>query len=101
MTPTAIDLLVTYDIRTLTVADDRRLKRVAATCERYGQRVQYSVFECRLSEVGLVRLEADLLRVIDASIDSVNIYRLAGPVRQHKISLGRTTVRALGEPWIL
>lgn len=97
----AIDVLVTYDIRTLTPEDDRRLQRVAATCERYGQRVQYSVFECRLSEVGLVRLEAELLRVIEPEVDSVNIYRLSGAGAEYKTSLGRRTLRPLGRPWIL
>ena len=55
-----MDLLVTYDISTLTRAGERRLARVAAVCERYGRRVQYSVFECRVNDLGYVRLLAEL-----------------------------------------
>ena len=38
-------VLISYDV----AADDtgqRRLRRVARACKDYGQRVQYSVFEC-------------------------------------------------------
>jgi CRISPR-associated protein Cas2 len=41
-------VLVTYDVSI--VADDgqRRLRRVAKACKDYGQRVQFSVFECEV-----------------------------------------------------
>ena len=37
--------LVAYDIR-----EDRRLRNVATCMEGYGDRIQYSVFVCDLSE---------------------------------------------------
>lgn len=37
-----MDVLVTYDITTIDRAGERRLARVAAVCERFGERVQYS-----------------------------------------------------------
>lgn len=44
--------LVAYDVR-----DDKRLRRVALLLEGYGERLQYSVFRCRLTP----RTRADLL----------------------------------------
>jgi CRISPR associated protein Cas2 len=37
-------------LETVTREGRRRLRRVARVCEDYGQRVQYSVFECRLDD---------------------------------------------------
>ena len=39
-------VLVTYDVRTEDKAGQRRLRRVAKLCQSFGQRVQFSVFEC-------------------------------------------------------
>lgn len=44
--------VIAYDI-----ADDRRLARVASEMENFGRRVQYSVFECHLSEAQIRDLE--------------------------------------------
>jgi CRISPR-associated protein Cas2 len=55
-----MDILVIYDINTASPADARRLARIAAVCERYGQRAQYSLFQCRFSENRFLRLVADL-----------------------------------------
>lgn len=38
-------VVITYDVNTMTVAGEKRLRRVAKLCERYGVRVQNSVFE--------------------------------------------------------
>ena len=45
----AMDILVTYDIADTEGGGASRLKRIAEVCGKYGQRVQLSVFECRLS----------------------------------------------------
>ena len=39
-------VLVSYDVSTTDSKGPRRLNRVAKACKDYGQRVQYSVFEC-------------------------------------------------------
>lgn len=51
--------LVSYDVR-----DDGRLRRVARLLEGYGERLQYSVFRCRLGTVELQRLRWELTRVV-------------------------------------
>lgn len=83
-----MDVLVTYDIRTLDLAGERRLSKVAAICERYGVRVQYSVFECRLDGILLERLVAELMEVIEPSQDSVNLYRLGTSFESARRSIG-------------
>lgn len=63
-------VVVAYDIE-----DDRRRARLARTLEGYGERVQYSVFECDLEERHLVRLIRTLQRLIHPG-DAVRIYRM-------------------------
>jgi len=52
-----MDLLVTYDVETVTPQGQRRLRKVAKICEAYGHRVQKSVFEVVCRETDKVRLE--------------------------------------------
>jgi CRISPR-associated protein Cas2 len=96
-----MDVLVTYDVNTRTREGEVRLARVAQICERYGTRVQYSVFECRLSEKGLAKLAIELENTIDPSLDSIHIYRFAGTVRDSRTAIGKARLRELGDPWIL
>ena len=42
----AMMVLVSYDVHTTGLTGRRRLRHVAKACKNYGQRVQYSVFEC-------------------------------------------------------
>lgn len=69
-------VLVTYDVATLDKPGRRRLRRVARACEDYGQRVQNSVFECRLGDKEWVRLRARLLKEISEEEDSLRFYFL-------------------------
>jgi CRISPR-associated protein Cas2 len=69
-------VLVTYDVSTLTKEGRRRLRRVAQACLNFGQRVQLSVFECRVREPDLVRLRQSLLEGINPNEDSLRLYFL-------------------------
>lgn len=73
-----MDILVAYDVGTDTDEGQRRLRRVALTCQKFGQRVQKSVFECRVNQAQLEQLEAELLKAIDPKRDSLRIYILRG-----------------------
>lgn len=66
--------LVCYDI-----CHPKRLRRVAKTCESYGSRIQFSVFECPLDPVRLENLRADLGKIIHHEEDQVLFVHL-GPV---------------------
>jgi CRISPR-associated protein Cas2 len=73
-----MDLVVTYDVNTLTKEGRRRLRRVAKLCEGHGQRVQESVFEVSVNEVQREKLMIRLLDVINEQEDSLRIYVLRG-----------------------
>lgn len=47
-----------------------------------GDRVQKSVFECRLSPPQLARLQAPMARIVSEKEDSVRYYRLCGSCRE-------------------
>ena len=95
-----MDILITYDIADTDGAGDVRLKRVAEVCEKYGQRVQFSVFECRLSDTRLARMIGELEDVIDRRRDSVTVYRFPGRIEDATLRLGRSQGRHLGQPWV-
>ena len=63
--------LVAYDIR-----EDRRLRNVATCMEGYGERIQYSVFICDLSEREAVLMRGDVEARMKQSEDSVMIIDL-------------------------
>lgn len=69
-------MLVTYDISTADAAGRRRLRRVARLCKDFGQRVQYSVFECEVDPAQWTTLRARLIDEMDIETDSLRFYRL-------------------------
>ena len=77
--------VVIYDI-----PDDKRRKRVFHLLEGYGQRVQFSAFECVLSERKFDELCCRLLKVVKIDEDSVRFY----PIPKH--TLGQVVI--WGEP---
>lgn len=80
-------VIVCYDVSTETRAGRRRLRRVAKVCEGSGQRVQKSVFECKLDLMQLEELERRLLEEVDLDQDCLRLYRLPDTqgceVREH------------------
>ena len=70
-------VLVCYDVNTETKSGRRRLRRVAKLCESTGQRVQKSVFECRVDRMQYEDLERRLLAEINDKEDNLRLYRLA------------------------
>ena len=69
-------VLVTYDVNTESDGGKRRLRRVAKACENYGQRVQFSVFECLLDPAQWAELRHQLMERIDPETDSLRFYFL-------------------------
>jgi CRISPR-associated protein Cas2 len=62
--------LLAYDVR-----EPHRLRRVAKVLEGYGERLQYSVFRCKLSPKKLERLRIELNREL-ASDDALLVVPL-------------------------
>lgn len=65
--------LVTYDI-----SDPKRLRRVFKTMKGFGVHVQFSVFQCDLPDMDVIRLRAALTEIIHHKEDQVLIIDL-GP----------------------
>lgn len=75
--------LVAYDI-----TDDKRLRRVAQTCEDYGVRVQYSVFECHLDEDEFTTFWLTLLDHIDEDEDRLVAYKIDARSAKETLTAG-------------
>lgn len=85
--------LVAYDI-----CSPKRLRHVAKTCQDYGVRVEYSVFECDLAQEVFKKLWLKLMDIIDENEDCVLAYRICGSCVQKIESIGavvRPTERPL------
>lgn len=82
-------IIVTYDVSTETAAGRKRLRRVARVCESMGQRVQKSVFECRVDAVQYEELERRLLDEINDKEDCLRLYRLTEPANLHVKEFGK------------
>ena len=82
--------LVCYDI-----SNDKRLRKVFKTCRNYGDHLQYSVFECDLSEAEMVKLECELGQIINRDEDQV-LFVAIGLTESRR----ERVVRSLGVPYI-
>ena len=67
---------ISYDI-----ADDRRRTAVLNRLKDVGRHVQYSVFECELSDRQLARLQQELAAYVRSRTDSIRYYRLCDRCR--------------------
>lgn len=94
-------ILITYDVNTTTKEGERRLRKVAASCKDYGQRVQNSVFECELNESQFVILKDRVRSVINGETDSIRIYRLSKDYHNKIEVIGAETAYDVNETLIL
>ncbi len=81
--------LVCYDI-----CEDKRLRKVFQVMRGYGDHLQYSVFECQLTAMDLVRLKRELSAIIHHVEDQVLFVDL-GPSEGR----GERVITALGKPY--
>lgn len=66
-----INVVIAYDI-----TDDKKRKILIDLLEKYGVRVNYSVFEIIISENNLNKLVKDIQNIIDKKNDNVRCYIL-------------------------
>ncbi len=85
-------ILIAYDVSTSDKAGQKRLRRVARTCEDYGVRVQKSIFECQVGKTEWAMLRGRLLKEMDPRQDSLRFYHLDEDTRD------RTEHHGLKEP---
>jgi len=95
-------MLITYDVNVETSEGCRRLRRIGKTCVDYGQRVQYSVFECEITPAQWVGLKAALLEIYNAETDSLRFYHLGANWKRKIEHYGaKPTLDLLRDPLIL
>ncbi len=81
--------IVCYDI-----ADAKRLRQVFKICRNYGNHLQFSVFECDLSQAEKIELERKLSEVINLKKDQA-LFIALGPADGR----GDRVITALGIPY--
>lgn len=93
MTP--VFLVISYDIPD----DKRRLKLSRLLLDHGGERVQYSVFECHITQRNLERLRQRIERIYDAEKDSVRFYFLCESCRPKALYMG--VAKPVEEPGLI
>lgn len=65
--------LITYDI-----SNDKRRTKLSELLDKYGVRVNYSVYECELNQTKFDKLlyEIELKKLIDKKYDSLRFYHI-------------------------
>jgi len=81
-------VLVSYDVMVTSPGGQRRLRKVAKACTNYGQRVQYSVFECVIDPAQWVKLKNTLENIIDDKTDSLRYYYLGANYKRRVEHIG-------------
>ncbi len=94
-------VVVSYDVKIENIAGKRRLRRVAKVCKDYGQRVQFSVFECIVSPDEWVVLKSKLLNEIKPEEDSLRFYFLGSNWKRRVEHIGAKKTVDLEGPLIV
>ncbi|SNR95864.1 CRISPR-associated protein, Cas2 family [Humidesulfovibrio mexicanus] len=94
-------VLVSYDVSLSDSDGARRLRRVSKACKDFGQRVQYSVFECIVDPAQWTRLRARLEEIIDPAQDSLRYYFLGSNWRKRVEHVGAKPAIDLEGPLVV
>jgi CRISPR-associated protein Cas2 len=81
-------VVVSYDI-----PEDKRRTKIHKVLKSYGQWMQFSVFECELTEVEYAKLRSRLSKLIKPDQDSVRFYFLCRCCHGKVERIGGETVR--------
>ncbi len=94
-------VLVSYDVAITSPGGRRRLRRVAKTCLNFGQRVQFSVFECVVEPAQWVALRNQLESIIDMEHDSLRYYYLGSNWKRKVEHVGAKPTLDFDDPLIV
>jgi CRISPR-associated protein Cas2 len=76
--------IITYDIK-----EDKKRRKVSKILEDYGTRVQYSVFECDITQQQADNIICRFQGLIDIETDSIIVYFYCANCRQKEITIGK------------
>jgi len=93
-------VLVSYDV-SMEENGQRRLRRVAKACKDYGQRVQFSVFECIVDPAQWAKLRQRLISEIDPEADSLRFYFLGSNWKRRVEHIGAKPALDMEGPMIV
>lgn len=88
--------IVSYDI-----PDDKRRARLSKCLEDFGNRVQYSVFECILDEKLLTKMKKRIKRIVDEEDDKVRIYTLCSNCERIIVVIGKGNISKIEDIYII
>lgn len=94
-------ILVSYDVAVTTPGGARRLRRVAKECQNYGQRVQYSIFECVVNPAQWTIFKNKLESIIDNKTDSLRYYYLGANYKKKVEHFGAKPSIDMDDPVII
>mgnify|MGYP001155567319 CR=1 FL=1 len=94
-------VVVSYDVSTREPEGQARLRRVAKICKDYGQRVQFSVFECLVDPAKWAFFRDKLIKEIDAEQDSLRFYFLGSNWRRRVEHVGAKKPMDPDEPLVV
>jgi CRISPR-associated protein Cas2 len=83
-----MQVVVTYDI-----SEDKRRTKIHKILKSYGQWMQFSVFECSLTETQYARLRSRLSKLIKPEQDSIRFYFLCACCKEKVERIGGEEVR--------
>lgn len=94
-------VVVCYDVSTSDAEGPRRLRRVAKACKDYGQRVQFSIFECEVDPARWAFLRQRLIDEIDPKVDSLKFYFLGSNWKRRIEQIGAKKSYDPNDPLII
>jgi CRISPR-associated protein Cas2 len=94
-------VVVSYDVSTVDEGGERRLARVAKACKNYGQRVQFSVFECFVDPAQWANLRNKLIKEINPETDSLRFYFLGANWKSRMEHVGAKKGYDPGDPLVV
>jgi CRISPR-associated protein Cas2 len=83
-----MNVVITYDI-----SEDKRRTKIHKVLKSYGQWMQFSVFECDLTETQYARLRLRLSKLIKPDQDSIRFYFLCACCKDKVERIGGEEVR--------
>jgi CRISPR-associated protein Cas2 len=92
-------VLVSSDV-SMSENGQKRLRRVARACKNFGQRVQFSVFECNVDPAQWPMLRQRLIDEIIPEMDSLRFYFLGSNWKKRVEHVGAKKVLDLEGPLI-
>ncbi len=91
-----MEILAVYDI-----CDPKRLRKIAKMMEGYGLRVQYSVFECQLTNTKIEEMKKNVSKTMNLLEDGFRIYPLMGKSRQKQTIIGKGNMNEFAEAYAI